>query len=92
MVRIYQTPGMGEAHVRIALVERGMADLLVYRVSSWGMAHGEARWFITRDRQDADVWVFFTSVGMAQIKVCFVGSMGEAGWQQASPWQGRLRR
>jgi len=90
MPRIYQTRSMGDAHLRVALVERGQADLLVHRVSSRGLAIGEARWYITRDKQDANVWIYFTSEGMAQLKVCFVGTYGEAGWQTARPRHVRL--
>ncbi len=89
MARIYQTSSMGEAHLRVALVSaRGEADLLVHRVGSWGLAHGDARWFITRDRQDATAWIYFTSPGMAQVKVCFVDNYGEAGWQVPSRYKG----
>lgn len=90
MPTIYQTRNMGEAQLRIALVERGCADLLVRRVASRGMAHGDALWFITRDRQEASVVACFTSPGMAQVKVCFVDSHGEAGWQTAKPRHVRL--
>jgi hypothetical protein len=81
---------MGEAHIRVAIVSRGDADLLVHRVSSWGSANGDARWFITRDKQDADCWIFFTSPGMAEVKICFVDSLGEAGWQKESRYKGRF--
>lgn len=81
MARIYQTTNMGEAKLRVALVSQGEADLLVHRVSSWGLAHGDALWYITRDKQEATAWLYFTSVGMAQIKICFVDSYGSAGWQ-----------
>jgi hypothetical protein len=87
---IYQTTNMGEAHLRIALVARGSADLLVHRVASHGMAHGDALWYITRDRQEAHVIACFTSPGMAQLKVCFVDSYGEAGWQGRKPRHIRL--
>lgn len=90
MPTIYQSPSMGDAHVRVALVERGKADLLVHRVGSRGLADGEARWFIARDKQDADLYVFFTSEGMAQLKVCFVDTYGEAGWQGPRPAGVRL--
>ena len=84
MARIFQSRNMGEAHVRVALVtDRGQADLWVHRVSSWGLAQGDERWFITRDRNDASVWVYFCSLGMAQVRVCFVDSYGEAGWRVA---------
>lgn len=79
-LRVYQASTMGEAHVRVAIVgNRGEADALVHRVSSWGMASGSYRWYITRDRQDADIWIYFTSPGFAQCKVMFVDSLGEAG-------------
>jgi len=85
MARIYQVQTMGEADVRVALVsDRGQADLWVHRVGSWGLAHGDARWFITRDRNDATSWVYFCSIGMAQVLVCFVDSYGEAGWRDPS--------
>lgn len=82
MARIYQTTSMGEAQLRVALVDsQGEADLLVHRVGSWGLASGDAHWYITRDKQDATAWIYFTSVGMAQIKICFVDNYGAAGWQ-----------
>lgn len=82
---VYQTTNMGEAHIRIALVDRGSADLLVHRVASRSMAHANALWYITRDRQEASVLACFTSQGMAQLKICFVDSYGEAGWQVKKP-------
>lgn len=91
MARIYQAATMGEANLRVALVDsRGEADLLVFRVSSWGMAAGDALWFITRSRQDATASVFFSSPGFADVTVCFVSSRHEAGWQRPSRFQGRL--
>lgn len=85
MAIVYQTTNMGEAQVRMALVDRGSADLLVHRVGSRGLARGDALWFVTRDRQDASVVVCFTSPGMAQLKICFVDTLGEAGWQGRRP-------
>jgi hypothetical protein len=91
MARVYQTSSMGEAQIRVALVnERGRADLLVHKVGSWGLARGDALWFITKDKQDATVWLFFTSPGMAEVRVCFVDSYGEAGWQKTHRYQGRF--
>lgn len=91
MARVYQTSTMGEAHIRVAVVmARGEADLLVHRVSSWGAATGDAYWFITRDQQEASVWIFFTSIGMAEVKIFFVDNYGEAGWQTSSRYKGRF--
>ena len=61
VARIYQTNNMGEADVRVAIVQRGNADLLVHRAASYGLAHGDAQWFITRERQDATASMYFTS-------------------------------
>ena len=80
MTRVFQTNAMGEAHVRIALVSKGEADLLVHRVDSWGLALGAGRWFFTRDKQEASVWVFVGTPEMAQLRVCFVELIGESGW------------
>jgi Family of unknown function (DUF6150) len=89
MARIYQTELMGEAHIRVALTaSRGEANLLVHRVNSWGLAHGDALWYITRDKQDATALVCFTSPGLAQLKICFVDNYSEAGWQGASRYRG----
>lgn len=91
MARIYQAATMGEADVRVAIVDnRGEADLLAWRAGSWGMAHGDALWFITRNRQDATACVFFTSQGFADLKVCFVNGKNEAGWQRPNRFRGRL--
>lgn len=81
---------MGEADVRVAMVERGSADLLVHRVASLGLAHGDALWYITRDRQSATARVCFVPQGMAQLKICFVDTYGEAGWQVPRPRNLRL--
>ncbi len=91
MARVYQAASMGEAHIRVALVqERGAADLLVHRVGSWGLARGDALWFITKDKQDASVWLYFTSLGMAEVKICFVDNYSEAGWVKPHPLKGRF--
>jgi hypothetical protein len=93
MARIYQTASMGEASIRVALVHaRGMADLLVHRVSTMGLARGDALWYITRDRQMAATTVFFTSPGMAEVNIFFVDNYGEAGWQKPHRCQGRFSR
>src|SRR6185312_7992899 len=81
MTRVYQSPTMGDAHVRIAIVKTiGQADLLVHRVNSWGLARGGALWYITRNKQDADIYAYFCSLGMCQLRVCFVNTYGQAGW------------
>lgn len=92
MATIYQTTQMGEAQVLLALVQqRGEADLLVRLVTSPGLAHGETHWFITRDKQAAGTIVCFTSPGAAHVKICFVDSDGEAGWQKPNRYRGRFR-
>lgn len=81
MARVYQAASMGEAQIRVAFVPTpGQADLLVYRVTSWGMASGDALWYITRNKQDASVWIYPCSIGMADVRVCFVDNYAEAGW------------
>lgn len=85
MARVYQASSMGEAQLRVAIVDdRGQADLLVHRVTSWGMAHGDALWFVTRNKQDATVWIYPCSIGMADVRVCFVDNYSEAGWVRQS--------
>ena len=92
MARIYQTWCSGDAHVHAALVEDpGRADLLVYRVLSWGEAIGDAYWYITRNRQDASVCIYFDSIGMSEIRVCFVNTRGMAGWRTPHRLKGRFR-
>lgn len=92
MAWVFQTANFGEAHIRIAVVEDyGQADLLVHRVSSKGLADGDALWYISRDQQEAAVWVYPTSIGMADVCVCFVDSYGEAGWIKPSKYKGRFR-
>ena len=90
VARIYQTNNMGEADVRVAIAQRGNADLLVYRVASWGLAHGDAQWFITRERQDATASVYFTSQGFAQLTISFVDHASEAGWTRPHRLKGCL--
>ena len=93
MARVYQTASMGEAHVRVAIVAaQGQADLLVHRVGSWGLAQGDGLWFITRNKQDATVWIYPCSIGMAEVCVYFVDNYAEAGWVKPHRLQGRFSR
>jgi hypothetical protein len=82
MARIYVTNTMGEAQVRVAVVARqGDADLCVFRVKSWGLATGDARWFITTDRQAANKHIFIAPERFSEVKICFVQDQSEAGWR-----------
>lgn len=91
MARIYQSPTMGDADVRVVTVtNRGEADLLVHRVSSWGLASGDGLWFLTRDRQDATCRIFMTSHGLAEVRICFVDGMADAGWRRPHRLRGRF--
>lgn len=91
MAQVFQAATMADAQIRAALVEsRGMADLCVHRVRTKGQARGDALWYITRDRNEAGVRIWFGSIGMSQIKICFVDSYGEAGWRLPHPLKGRL--
>lgn len=91
MAWVFQAASLGEANIRIAIVhDRGQADLLVHRVGSKGLAHGDALWYITRCQQDATVWIYPTSIGMADVCVCFVNTYGEAGWLHPSRYKGRF--
>lgn len=93
MARIYQTEDFGMSDIRAALVPHtGEADLCVLRVSSWALAHGDALWFICRNRQDAQVCVKFTSRGMAEVNICFVSDHSQAGWQRPHRLRGRFGR
>lgn len=93
MARVYQTASMGEAHLRVAIVTaKGQADLLVHRVGSCGMAQGDALWFITRNKQDANVWIHPCTIGMADVRICFVDNYAEAGWAKPHRQQGRFSR
>ena len=79
--KIYQVSNPDEANIRVAIVrDRGMADLLVYRVSSRALALGDAVWFVTRDSADATVRLSFVSVDASEVKVYFVDTFREAGW------------
>ncbi|MFL6713299.1 MAG: DUF6150 family protein [Sulfurifustis sp.] len=91
MARVYQCSNYGEAHIRVAVVDDpGEADLCVHRVSSWGLASGDALWYLTRDKQDATVWLYFDSFGASQVRVCFVDNYTQAGWRRPHPLKGRF--
>ena len=80
MPRVYRSPTMGDAHVLIAEVTAvGYADLLVRKVSTWGLATRPWLWYMS-DKQDANIYAHFCSIGMAQLRVCFVATYGQAGW------------
>lgn len=86
MPRIFQSQTMGDAALNVALVtDPGRADLCVHRVKTWGEARSPGLWFLTYDRQDADVWVYFCNVGFADIKICFVDNFTQAGWLADNP-------
>lgn len=77
--------------MRVALVEDvGQADLCVHRVASWGLASGDALWYITRDKQEASAWAYFGSIGFSELLVCFVDSYGQAGWRRRHRLKGRF--
>ena len=94
MPRIYKSPTMGDAHLLIAEVTAlGQADLLVHRVGSWGLATRPWLWYMA-PKQDANLYVYFCSLGMAQLAVCYVDTYGQAGWvnkQQRHPVAHLLR-
>lgn len=92
MARVFQTATLGEAQIRVAIVSRGLADLLVHRVDSWGAAQGDALWLITRDRHQATALIHTCSMGMAEVNICFVDTYAEAGWVRAHRLQGRFGR
>lgn len=92
MAWIYQTATLGEARIRAALVDQpGEADLCVYLVSSLGLASGDAFWFVDPSKESARTWVYFTSRGMAQVKICFVKQRGFAGWNNEHSLRGKFR-
>lgn len=92
MAWVYQTGLIGEAHIRIAVVDDpGMADLCVYLVDSLGMASGDKYWFMDTDKESARTWVCVTGRGMSQVDVCFVRNRGMAGWQRQHPCEGKFR-
>jgi hypothetical protein len=62
----------------------------VYRVSTWGFARGDALWFITPRYADATIRLHFGPRGTAELLICFVSSMGLAGWRRGHGWRGRL--
>lgn len=36
------------------------------------------------------MWVYFGSIGFSQVRVCFVDSYAQAGWQRGHPLRGRF--
>lgn len=91
MALIFQSTTQADAQVRADLVDSpGMADLCVHRVLVRGQAAGDALWFITRDRNEATTRVWFGSIGMCQVKICFVDAYGMAGWRRPHPLRGQL--
>lgn len=94
MPRVYASPTMGDARILVALVsDLGQADLLVHRVGTWGLATRPWLWYMA-PKQDANLYVHFCSLGMAQLVVCYVDTYGQAGWvnkQQRHPVAHLLR-
>lgn len=92
MAWVYQTSTMGDAHIKAAIVDQpGLADLCVFLVSNRGFACGDAYWFVDDCRDSAHTRVYFTAIGMAQVKVCFVKNRGLAGWKNEHRLKGRFR-
>ena len=91
MARVFVTDTLGEAEVRVAVVEeQGFADLLVHRVGTRGQARGDERWYLTDSRGDATCRVFLCSPGMSELIVCMVDTYGAAGWTRKHRLRGRL--
>jgi len=79
------------AHVSPSLLGQGQGGAGVAgQLASLGLAHGDAQWFITRERQDATASVYFTSQGFAQLTICFVDQASEAGWARPHRYKGCL--
>lgn len=75
---IYQTPYMGEADRRVAIVNDPLsADVWIYR--SAVRDPSPYVWYIIRDREAAQASVYFTSIGFAQCLVYFVDRRSDAG-------------
>lgn len=92
MPTLHQTHLPGEATLRAAIVsDRGRADLLVWLVSHRGLAHHESHWFMTKKEEESHWSVWFCSEGLADIKVYFVKTQGEAGWVRGHRLKGKLR-
>lgn len=91
MANVFQTSTLGEANLRVAIVDTpGMADLWVHKVATMGLACGDALWFMTETKGEAKVWVYYCSIGMSQLKVCFVPTKGMAGWQNEHPLNDKI--
>ncbi len=90
---VYQTFNVGEAHMPIHITHNpNAADLCVFITKNRGLAQNESCWFICGTKATADKTFNFGSRGIARLSVCFVPSLGQAGWQRAHPLQGKLAR
>lgn len=91
MPKIKQTFNISEANTIATITqEKGKADLCVLIVNSPGMAWSEERWYITDNDSDASSTIYFGKSGRSSLKVCFVKSPAEAGWQTNHRLKGKL--
>ncbi len=92
MARIYQTFNITESHLVAHITQvKGKADLCVYVVPNKGLAYGDERWFISKDKGDADKFIFFGSQGQSALNIYFVKTLAEAGWQTNHRLKGQLK-
>jgi hypothetical protein len=88
---VYQVSNAADADVVVSMVDSAeKADLLVVRVSSPGLAWGDAAWYITQNPDEASVRVYFGAADAGQVKIFFVNQTGAAGWVRPHPFRGRF--
>ena len=95
MTRVYETDNPNFADVVVDLVETPvMADLLVYRRDdARSEAHSESVWTFVNSRENAHISVYFApkSLRAAHLKICYVSSRMQAGWNRRHRLQGKLK-
>lgn len=91
MTTVYQTFSVGEAHRKIYITQQKQeADLFVYIVGNKGLATRDGQWYLSKNRTEVNVRVYFSSRAMAELIVYFVNNRSEAGWQKSHHLKGRL--
>lgn len=91
LARVFQTYNINEANIIAHITPvKGKADLCAMLMPSRGMAYGDERWYVTKNRGEASKIVYFGSQGQASLKVHFVKSLGDAGWQTQHRLKGML--
>ena len=86
MTVIYQTHHIGEADIRIYVTRHALeADLWIYLTEQKVLATSRYYWFVTKQKMESDIKLYFGHRGICELIVHFTYNKGAVGWQKQHP-------